>query len=194
MKAKLDTFVFSNWVTLIWIHNKVTQFKNIDIGSVTNNNGFWIRWLDLLTSSSAVSLNHNQLQSLTINLQPNTSFLTEEDPLHSCSRSTTHLILFCTTYIVSRRTPWETPSLNNSKVCLPLRCLQMDVLLFHGTLLQGSFYWAVAQQRVYMSQYSCDSPDDDLEKVETCSATLEHNECWYVSMYFCLHSADIIVV
>jgi hypothetical protein len=28
----------------------------------TNNNGFWIGWLDLLTPSFAISLNHTQLQ------------------------------------------------------------------------------------------------------------------------------------
>jgi hypothetical protein len=30
--------------------------------SVTNNNGFWIGWLDLLTNSCTMSLNYNQLQ------------------------------------------------------------------------------------------------------------------------------------
>jgi hypothetical protein len=35
-------------------------------GSVTNNNGFWIGWLDLLASSCTISPNHNQLQQLTI--------------------------------------------------------------------------------------------------------------------------------
>jgi hypothetical protein len=30
-------------------------------GSVTNNNGFWIGWLGLLTSSFTISLNNNQL-------------------------------------------------------------------------------------------------------------------------------------
>jgi hypothetical protein len=33
---------------------------------VTNNNVFWIGWLDLLIPSFTVSLNHNQLQQLTI--------------------------------------------------------------------------------------------------------------------------------
>jgi hypothetical protein len=33
-------------------------------GSVTNNNGFWIRWLDLLTPSFKITLNYNQLQSI----------------------------------------------------------------------------------------------------------------------------------
>jgi hypothetical protein len=37
-------------------------------GSVTNNNGFWIGWLDLLTPSFTVTLrpNYNQLLQLTI--------------------------------------------------------------------------------------------------------------------------------
>jgi hypothetical protein len=35
-------------------------------GSVTNNNVLWIGWLDLLTPHK-ISLNHNQLQQLTIN-------------------------------------------------------------------------------------------------------------------------------
>jgi hypothetical protein len=36
-------------------------------GSVTNNKGFWIGWLDLLTPSCIICLNHNQLQQLKIN-------------------------------------------------------------------------------------------------------------------------------
>jgi hypothetical protein len=36
-------------------------------GCVTNYNGFWIWWLDLLSSSLTISLNHDQLQRLTIN-------------------------------------------------------------------------------------------------------------------------------
>jgi hypothetical protein len=35
-------------------------------GSVTNSNGFWIGWFDLLTPSFTISLNYNQLQQLTI--------------------------------------------------------------------------------------------------------------------------------
>jgi hypothetical protein len=48
-------------------------------GCVTNNIGFWIGWLDLLTSSFTISLNHNQLQEFAINLQPNTSSFTDEE-------------------------------------------------------------------------------------------------------------------
>jgi hypothetical protein len=58
-------------------------------GSVTNNIGFWIGWLDLLTASFTITRNHNQLQYPTINLQPNSSSLTAEDSLHSRSSSTT---------------------------------------------------------------------------------------------------------
>jgi hypothetical protein len=36
-------------------------------GSMTNNNGFWIGSLDLLTSSFTINLNRNKLQQLTIN-------------------------------------------------------------------------------------------------------------------------------
>jgi hypothetical protein len=34
---------------------------------VTENNGFWVGWLDLLTPSFAVTLNYNQLYQITIN-------------------------------------------------------------------------------------------------------------------------------
>jgi hypothetical protein len=36
-------------------------------GCATNNNGFWIAWLDLLTASFTITRNHNQIQYLTIN-------------------------------------------------------------------------------------------------------------------------------
>jgi hypothetical protein len=39
------------------------------------NNGFWIGWLDLLTAYFTISLNHNQIQQIAINLQPNPSSL-----------------------------------------------------------------------------------------------------------------------
>jgi hypothetical protein len=54
-------------------------------GSVTNNNGFWIGWLDLMTASFTITRNRDQLQELTINLQPNSSSLTDEDSPHSLS-------------------------------------------------------------------------------------------------------------
>jgi hypothetical protein len=65
--------------------------------SVTNNNGFWTGWLDLLTPSCTISLNHNKLQ-LTVNLQPNPSSLTAEDSLHSRSRSTTDFFVWVLRY------------------------------------------------------------------------------------------------
>jgi hypothetical protein len=40
---------------------------------VTNNNGFWIAWLDLWTPSCTISLNRNQLQQHTFNLLPRTA-------------------------------------------------------------------------------------------------------------------------
>jgi hypothetical protein len=36
-----------------------THILSRDYGSVTNNNGFWIGWLDLLTPSFTITLNHN---------------------------------------------------------------------------------------------------------------------------------------
>jgi hypothetical protein len=56
-------------------------------GFMTNSNGFWIGSLDLFTASSTITRNHNQLQYLTLNLQPNPASLTAEDSLHSRSRS-----------------------------------------------------------------------------------------------------------
>jgi hypothetical protein len=41
---------------------------------VTNNNGFWIGWLDLLTPSFTTSLNQNQLQQLTTSFSFSFSF------------------------------------------------------------------------------------------------------------------------
>jgi hypothetical protein len=35
-------------------------------GSVTNNNRFWIGWLDLFTACFTITLNYNQLEQLTI--------------------------------------------------------------------------------------------------------------------------------
>jgi hypothetical protein len=67
-------------------------------GSLTNNKGFWIGWLDLLTASFTISLKHNQLRTNTQNIQLNSSSLTAEDSFHSCSR---HNILQC--YISSAR-------------------------------------------------------------------------------------------
>jgi hypothetical protein len=59
-------------------------------GSVTNNNRFWIGWLDLVITSWVISLKHRQLQRLTIN---------------DCLRLAPFylLIRFCTTCIISRR-------------------------------------------------------------------------------------------
>jgi hypothetical protein len=80
-------------------------------GSMTYIIGFWIGWLDLLTPSCTVSLNHNPLQEPTISLQPNPSSLTVEDLPHSCS--TTYLMSECESesYIMtdgqSASPPWN---------------------------------------------------------------------------------------
>jgi hypothetical protein len=136
-----STFMFLNWVTLIWIHNKVTQFKNSLI---------LVPWL-VITVSRLVDWIYWRLLPQSLFSRTLLSWL-------QTTRSILILVLrlnwFCSVplNLVSRRTPWKTPSLNNSKGRLPLRCLEMDVLLFHGTLLLESVYRTVAQQRVYMSQ------------------------------------------
>jgi hypothetical protein len=43
---------------------------------VTDNNRFWIEWLNLLLTPYTICRNYNQLQANTINLQPNSSSLT----------------------------------------------------------------------------------------------------------------------
>jgi hypothetical protein len=69
------------------------RYCHVVYGCVTNNNWFWIKWLHLSTPCIKMSLNHNQLQELTINLQSNPSSLTAEYSLHSRSRSTTGLLI-----------------------------------------------------------------------------------------------------
>jgi hypothetical protein len=44
-------------------HTKMSRVR----GSMTNNNGFWIRWLDLLIPSFTIALIYNPLEQLTIN-------------------------------------------------------------------------------------------------------------------------------
>jgi hypothetical protein len=70
---------------------------------VTNNKGFWIGWLDLLSPSLQtllIAINYNASQPIySLTLLPGLC----EDSLHSHFRTTSHLIMFCTTYIVSRR-------------------------------------------------------------------------------------------
>jgi hypothetical protein len=89
-------------------------------GSVTSNNWFWIGWLHLLTPPCTISLNHNQLQYLLINLLPNPSSLTVEESPHSHSLSFWLLIYDWTTYVVSRRTHKQ-----------HIRCPVMDICKRH---------------------------------------------------------------
>jgi hypothetical protein len=79
---------------------KLTPYYYIVNCYVTNNNWFRTGWLDLLTPSCTVSLNHNRLELITISLQLKPSSLMIENQLHSSSRS--GLVLFCTACIVSR--------------------------------------------------------------------------------------------
>jgi hypothetical protein len=62
-------------------------------GSVTNNNGFWIGWLDLLAPSCTVAPNYNQ------------SSLTAEDSPHSSLRSATPYNWTTLTLVSSRHGP-----------------------------------------------------------------------------------------
>jgi hypothetical protein len=74
-------------------------------GIVYNINGFWIEWMRLLTAYFTITRNRNQLQELTINLQPNPSSLTDEDSIHSRSRSMTPSNWTTLTLISSRHGP-----------------------------------------------------------------------------------------
>jgi hypothetical protein len=57
VKITLDSFKGS------WRQSKIKWYCHVQGVCVTNNNGFWIGWLDLL----ALLYKHNQLQQLTIN-------------------------------------------------------------------------------------------------------------------------------
>jgi hypothetical protein len=70
-------------------------------GSVTNNSGFWIGWLDSSTASSTISLNHNQSSAEIFFL----------DPLHSRPRSTTD---FCQSQSKSYFTTGGLPPISSS--------------------------------------------------------------------------------
>jgi hypothetical protein len=130
-------------------------------GSVTNNNGFWIWWLVLLTPS---------LQSLliTINLQPNSSSSTAEDTLHSRSHNMTGFCFMTALLIQSQGGSIENTSIAqqwiymnhtentaSSIVVYTVHCTAMGViwLLPAYSLLRECVYRVVAQQRVCMSQH-----------------------------------------
>jgi hypothetical protein len=73
--------------SVLWTCEFIYINCHVFLAPLTNNNGFWIGLLNLLTPSIKISFNHNQLQQITANLQPNPSSLTAEGPLHSHSRS-----------------------------------------------------------------------------------------------------------
>jgi hypothetical protein len=124
--------------------------------SVTNNNWFWIGWLDLLTPSFTISLNHNQLEQLTINLLPRTrsilillfrfshKFWTELR--NSLERS--HM----TSLYNLGKDQIELTTTNSSSIivylfvaaetCLASRCLAMDVLWLHTSCIQAYLQFA----------------------------------------------------
>jgi hypothetical protein len=56
----LQNFKFCNYLFVAFVLSRV-------YGYMTNNNGSCIQWSDLLTAYFTISLNHNQLQQITIN-------------------------------------------------------------------------------------------------------------------------------
>jgi hypothetical protein len=138
---------------------------------MTNNNRFWVGWLDLLTPSCTGSLIHNQLQELTINLQPNPSSLTVEDSPPSHSRSmigfwfTTGLLIQSQgqlTENTSTAQQWiyvnhiQNTSSVVKNVCLLIRYLAMDVLYCRVLLYALPSNWLFTKhlslrERVYRS-------------------------------------------
>jgi hypothetical protein len=94
---------------------------------VTNKRGLdWV--VGFIDYSFTITHYHNQLQELPANLQPNPSSWTAEDSLHAHSDS----ILFCTTYIVSRR-------IHRKHV----RCLALDVICCWLRICCGLLYGVV---------------------------------------------------
>jgi hypothetical protein len=81
-------------------------------GSVTNNNGFWIGFIN---TSLTITFNHNQF--ITAHNKSSAKPLTAEDLLHSHSCSTTLLNSYSShgipRYIALGWTPRITPSSNN---------------------------------------------------------------------------------
>jgi hypothetical protein len=51
--------------SVYWITNQLLKYIVMSLW-LTNNNGSWIGWLDLLTASFTITRNHNQLQELII--------------------------------------------------------------------------------------------------------------------------------
>jgi hypothetical protein len=113
--------LFQAIITILWVglpktlrygYRTFSILLSHDYGWVTNNNGV-LDWK--IGFINTFLYNYSESQSITIihNLQPNPSSLTAEDSLHSRS----DLILFCTTYTVSRRSHRK-----------HVRCLALDVL------------------------------------------------------------------
>jgi hypothetical protein len=146
-------------------------------GSVTNNNGFWIGWLDLLTPSCTVSLNHSQLHEFTIHLQPNPSYLTAEDSLHSCSRPTTD---FCQSQRQSYvTTDGQSASLSCNKA--PILGLRPD--LHYYLTVAGLLIWALSLMRGRV----CHLPESQSAVVSLLSACTIYILHVIKRMYMCMY-------
>jgi hypothetical protein len=92
-----------------------------------------------------ISFNQNQLQRFTSNLQPNPSSLTVRGLApYSHSRSTSHLILFCTTYTVSRRTHRKRIRCPVMYICEPHRKHLLLYCCIYSTLHSNGSYPIVA--------------------------------------------------
>jgi hypothetical protein len=111
---------------------------------VTNNNGFWIGWLCLLTPSCTISLNHNQLQHLKINdcLSP---FL--------FSFSDWLLIYDWTTYMVMRRIHRKHIRWPAIEICEPHGKHLFFYCYIYSALQRNESYPIVA--RVFVVSYCC---------------------------------------
>jgi hypothetical protein len=121
-----DPFVPELMKLLIKLPTILSRFY----GCVTNNNGFRIGWLDLLTPSCTVSLNPNQLEMLTINDCLNLSPFSFSF-FHNCQlRSLTLLCPLCAD-------PTENTAFIVDKACLLHRCLATDLLLFRAFDSEG---------------------------------------------------------
>jgi hypothetical protein len=84
-----------SWDVLTWRTNS-SLFSRVR-GSVINNNGLWIEWLDLLTPSCTVTINYNHLQS--------SHSSTAEDSLHSLLDYECHLFYcdwLCSDLLIGR--------------------------------------------------------------------------------------------
>jgi hypothetical protein len=113
-------------MTLKWILRR-SWYCHVYVVSVTNNNGFWIRWLDLL--------------AFRLQLHTSQSILTAEGSLHSASRSTTDSKRPSLSPVHLRHGPrtentLRTPYSSNSSTVIEvsLRCRYTETVAFYCCL------------------------------------------------------------